>query len=87
MAPFLDLRLGHVLDGHLESVPAPHPGVDDPESPLAENWPNLEERKLKSKHHGLEGPINSLEFEIDIEIPFATYKTRGIRNSALLSKA
>ena len=35
LTPFLDLRLGHVLDSNLAPVSAPHSGVHDPESSFA----------------------------------------------------
>ena len=48
MAPFLDLGLGHVLDGHLEPVSAPDARVHDSEASFSENRPHLTyQRELK----------------------------------------
>ena len=35
ISPLLDLDLGDVLDGDLEPVPVPHPGIHDAEPTLA----------------------------------------------------
>ena len=41
ISPLLDLDLGDVLDGDLEPVPVPHPGVHDAEPTLAKDRTNL----------------------------------------------
>ena len=41
ISPLLDLDLGDVLDGDLEPVPVPHPGVHDAETTLAKDRTNL----------------------------------------------
>ena len=52
ISPLLDLDLGDVLDGDLEPVPVPHPGIHDAETTLAKdrthlrqssNWEEMEE--------------------------------------------
>ena len=41
ISPLLDLDLGDVLDGDLEPVPVPHPGVHNSKTTLPKNWTNL----------------------------------------------
>ena len=40
-APLLDLELCHMLDGDLDAVADPDPGVHDPEAALPQHGPNL----------------------------------------------
>ena len=65
ISPLLDLDLGDVLDGDLEPVPVPHPGVHDAEPTLAkdrthlrqnsnwEGWKREERRKRVEKREEL----------------------------------
>ena len=41
ISPLLDLDLGDVLDGDLEPVPVPHPGIHDAEATLAKDRTHL----------------------------------------------
>ena len=41
ISPLLDLDLGDVLDGDLEPVPVPHPGIHDAEPTLAKDRTHL----------------------------------------------
>ena len=41
ISPLLDLDLGDVLDGDLEAVPVPHPGIHDAETTLAKDRTHL----------------------------------------------
>ena len=41
ISPLLDLDLGDVLDGDLEPVPVPHPGIHDAEPTLAKHRTHL----------------------------------------------
>ena len=41
ISPLLDLDLGDVLDGDLEPVPVPHPGIHDAETTLAKDRTHL----------------------------------------------
>ena len=41
ISPLLDLDLGDVLDGDLEPVPVPHPGIHDAETTLAKDRTDL----------------------------------------------
>ena len=42
ISPLLDLDLGDVLDGDLEPVPVPHPGIHDAEPTLAKHRTHLQ---------------------------------------------
>ena len=41
ISPLLDLDLGHMLDGNLQTVPVSHPSVHNPKTTLPKNWTNL----------------------------------------------
>ena len=67
ISPLLDLDLGDMLDGNLQSVPVSHPRVHNPKTTLPKNGPNLKwqleeemkedenKEKEKEKEGGKEG--------------------------------